>query len=160
MVFSISSLSHFTTYFQGLADCGIKTAYAIARYGLGDRLVYAGCHYTDDELKAFLMEWRIELYNMLRDDPRGFIGRRQKSPKVPNDFPKMNVLRAYAKPLTSWSIGRTANVPRPRSRSADISGLVVFGCAQFGWSAERAHKMMKSHLWHGFYLRLLCPVGF
>lgn len=148
---------------QGLVGCGLKTACGIAKYGLGDRLVWVGRNYDNASITEFLAEWRAELCRLLEFDPDGHIGRKcvALAKSVPDTFPKTKVLRYYANPLTSWSEKGHggAAIPHIHFITADISGLALFCSCRFGWSPDRVHKKLKALLWSGYFLRYLCSVN-
>ena len=89
----------------GLRGCGIKLAYGVSRYGLGDSLLHAARSASDKELANFLIGWRRELTQILRHDPKGLIGRKNcvVANAVTDGFPDLTVVRNYTNPVTSWS---------------------------------------------------------
>jgi hypothetical protein len=111
----------------------------------------------------YLSDLRRELRQLLRTDPLGFIGQecRVLADKVPESFPKTQVLHNYAEPLTSWSWdgSQAIAVPMVRSCEADISGLALFCSQRLGWVPLVVHQKFETCVWPGACLRSLCTVS-
>ncbi|KAJ7151416.1 PIN domain-like protein [Mycena crocata] len=86
----------------GLEGCAVKTAYALAKCGLGDSLLLAAQTLDPAALDNFLVEWRKTLRRELLEGKSG-----RKHPAIAealtDDFPDPRILDLYVHPLTSWS---------------------------------------------------------
>jgi hypothetical protein len=146
----------------GLRGCGIRIAYGVSRYGLGDTLLNAARHHSGEELTEFLVEWREELVSVLRHDPKKLIGRKNNvvADAVTDAFPNREVLQLYANPITSWTHPRSgaALIPAVTFDLPDLKKLASFCYLRFGWSGSDVHEYFESKIWEGVCMAMLCQV--
>lgn len=143
----------------GLIGCGKRIASGIARSGLGDSLLTATLTLTPTALLVFLVNWRNALCLELATDPRGFLGRRYPtlSENVPDTFPNLNILRAYAFPHMSWSYGNNGPTWRiSQSQTPNIGALARLCRDNFGWT--NIPERFEEAIWPGVFLRMLFKV--
>ncbi|KAJ3512565.1 hypothetical protein NMY22_g15298 [Coprinellus aureogranulatus] len=146
-------------YHTGLEGCGMKTAVALAKCGLGDSLLQASITLSEARLPAFLDGWRNELRHEIQTNSRGLIGR--KSPalakRVGNDFPDIDVLMSYVNPVTSESMGKPYRPGDIRwDREPDISKIAGICEFFFEWGYKEAIiKRFRTVIWHSAVLRIL-----
>jgi Holliday junction resolvase YEN1 len=145
---------------SGLHGCGHSTALALTQSGLGDPLFEAAQHMSYSDLSMFLPRWRQSLCDELRSDASGKIGR--KHPKltadVPGNFPSMDLVLAYVRPLTSWSSGGCdmsfLTLKEPR-----LDLLIAFCHQNFSWgSSDDVQAKLDKILSGGICLKMLCMV--
>lgn len=151
---------------HGVKGCGTKTAYGLARYGLGDTLLDAARNENQMNLEKFLVGWRKTLCARLREDPDGYLGHKYPSiaREITDSFPDLKVLRAYTHPVTSWSLasirGGGVKIPSINLQQADLSGLASFCMRRLEWSPKQIHSSFKSLIWEGFCIRMLIRVSY
>ncbi|KAJ7222390.1 PIN domain-like protein [Mycena pura] len=99
-------------YSNGLEKCGVTTAIALARAGLGRRLV-SGLTGDSHRDSFFLKTWRELLCAELSTNSSGFLTHRhqQLAARVPNDFPDLDIINLYRHPLVNLA---------PATRSLDL----------------------------------------
>lgn len=146
---------------RGLPGCGIATAHALARYGLGEALLAAvgGCEAAQS---AALTEWRSTLRQLLEDDPKGYLGRRFKklAASVPQSFPSSAVVNLYTHPITSGSadspdveLGNTRSLPLPSVRLCELARLCEH---RFTWGTRTGIlKKFEKAVWPAATVRAL-----
>ncbi|KAJ6448824.1 PIN domain-like protein [Mycena sanguinolenta] len=118
-------------YSDGLEQCGIKTAVALARAGLGRQLASGLSGRSDHASRAFLVTWRQALQMELRTNASGCLPHQypQLAATIPSDFPDLHVIKLYLYPLVS---GPSAMQPLVfQSPRLDI--LACFAEDYFGW---------------------------
>lgn len=79
---------------------GGHIAHALARCGFGDQLLEAYGR-GKPQFQAFLPGWRNAVNQELQTNSRGHLGRRAPTLRVPNTFPDLDVMEAYANPICS-----------------------------------------------------------
>ena len=140
----------------------------LAKSGLGRELCNAMTDLSAEAFTVFLHGWRNQLRNELAEDPHHLLGRRhrQLARQVQDDFPRLDILRQYALPITSGSLGNTPKL-QEMSRSwvphgPDLGGLAGICQALFGWGLEvNICDKFERHVWPGAILRSLlqvCPL--
>ena len=116
---------------------------------------------SSSALDLFLIDWRNQFRNELRNDPQGRLGRTYPSlaRQIPTNFPEPKALKLYCCPLTSQS---------DHSFTPDSSAWLVPGnpsteelaslCDSFfGWGPDIL-KYMAKHVWEGQFVRQLIQV--
>ena len=148
---------------QGIDGCGIVTAHALARAGLGDTLLTAALT-SPFELQSILPTWRKAVRTEISTNASGH-GHR-KSPalakRITDSFPNLDVLRCYTHPITSES-DTTRGVKGSKSgletlwqKTPDISKIAHVCELFFEWGVEETVvKRFRSFLWPGAVLRQL-----
>ncbi|KAF7374667.1 hypothetical protein MSAN_00351700 [Mycena sanguinolenta] len=141
----------------GLANCGISTAHALARCGLGDSLLEAVQTRVGSRLEEFLVGWREQLSTELATNSQGHLKSKQKalSRKIPNAFPSVKVLKLYVYPVTSWSEGLLPNFGSWVVKLPAVPELVLFLQRKFGWKADDMVKKLKKFVFPGMCVRRL-----
>jgi len=131
----------------------------VARHGVGDALLQAAQEFPAHALRAFLVQWRECLREVLQTDPKGYIGHRcpALAGSVTDAFPDLTILSAYATPLTSWSGGLVPQIPDITLKEPNLTELASFCERRFGWGCT-VHDRFKSVIWEGAVLRKLCKV--
>ncbi|KAJ7802203.1 PIN domain-like protein, partial [Mycena olivaceomarginata] len=149
-------------YDAGIPGCGSKIAHALARCGFGRDLRQILTSSDGARQKDRLDAWRTALKAELSNNSSGLLDRRHRklADNIPGDFPKLNIVRLYMDPLTSWS-------PRYDGTSPDTSLWVpreptihrVYTCCgtHFQWQ-EVILDRLKSNFWPGVALRMIFSV--
>ncbi|TBU30914.1 PIN domain-like protein, partial [Dichomitus squalens] len=146
-------------YSDGLHGCGVQTAHGLARAGFGDALLDAARTLPRDALAAFLARWREDVRVELRTNARGCLPRKcaALARAVPEDFPSVDVVLAYARPVTSEAKGaahRNANVAW--DRDPDLGRIAGLCEMYFEWGVrEIIVKRFRTVLWPAAVLRIL-----
>ncbi|PSN60971.1 hypothetical protein BS50DRAFT_563061, partial [Corynespora cassiicola Philippines] len=126
---------------EGIPGCGPKTACEAARAGFGDRL----CKIARNDTQA-LREWRDGLQHELKTNEHKFFKRRHTSLKIPDDFPRSDILGYYTHP----AISTRAGLERLKSsinwdQELDFPGLRDFTHDAFDWvKLEGAKHFIRS----------------
>ena len=149
----------------GLTGCGMAIAQRLAKSGLGRELCNAMTDLPVEALTVFLHGWRNQLRNELAEDPQHLLGRRhqQLARQVPDGFPRLDILRQYALPITSGSLGNTPEL-QEMSRSwvpqcPDLGELATMCQTLFGWGTQvNIYDKFEKHIWPGAILRSLLQV--
>ena len=143
----------------GVMRCGITTAHALAKCGFGDSLYTAATNLSRVQLAEFLLTWRQQLCHELRTNSRGKIGRKQPAlaKAIPEDFPDIDVLFSYVRPVTSESMGRESNnLKLTWAKEPDLGKLAGLCEFYFEWGyKESIIKRFRTVLWHSMTLRIL-----
>ena len=143
----------------GLAGCGVTTAHSLARCGFGDGLYEAAVNLDRKSLEDFLVCWRDELRNELRTNSKGEIGQKRilLANSITEDFPDIDVLLSYVKPITSESMGRAGNNMKITwEREPDLARLAGVCELYFEWGYKEAIiRRLRTVLWPSIVLRIL-----
>ncbi|KLO05933.1 PIN domain-like protein, partial [Schizopora paradoxa] len=135
-------------YDKGLSDCGISTAIAVAKYGLGDVLVQANLSDSPNTFDG----WRRALREILSNDSKGYVGlkRRHLASHVPDGFPSPDVVNLYVSPATTAFPTLTiSSIPA----AMDVREL-AFLC-EHRFSFGRDIMALRRHLFPGFMMSIL-----
>ncbi|KAL7280544.1 hypothetical protein ACG7TL_004963 [Trametes sanguinea] len=140
----------------GLPRCGMRTALGVLKYGLGISL-YAGYRTYDRgyELEDFFSRWRSRLRDVLRSDPRGFIGRLNPSlaDSVSDSFPPRHVLDCFVYPHLLPEDSYVAIHP---PGLLDIPRLAKLCEIHFSWgNPAQLLTTLRTSLWPAEVARLL-----
>ena len=143
----------------GVMRCGITTAHGLAKCGFGDSLYTAATNLSRVQLVEFLVTWRQQLCEELRTNSKGEIGRKLPalSKAIPEDFPDIDILFSYVKPITSESMGRESNnLKLTWAKEPDLGKLAGLCEFYFEWGyKESIIKRFRTVLWHSMTLRIL-----
>jgi len=143
----------------GLMRCGVTTAHGLAKCGFGDSLYEAAVNLEREDLEEFLVTWREELRQELRTNSQKVIGRKQVAlaKSIPEDFPDIDILLSYVKPITSESMGRESNnLKLTWSKEPDVAKLAAVCEFYFEWGYKEAIiKRFRTVIWHSIVLRIL-----
>ena len=143
----------------GVMRCGTTTAHGLAKCGFGDSLYTAATNLSRIQLAEFLVTWRHELCHELRTNSRGEIGRKQSalSKAIPEDFPDIDILLSYVRPITSESMGRESNnLKLTWAKEPDLGKLAGLCEFYFEWGyKESIIKRFRTVMWHSMTLRIL-----
>jgi holliday junction resolvase YEN1 len=143
----------------GIMRCGTTTAHGLAKCGFGDSLYTAATNLSRVQLAEFLVAWRHELRHELSTNSRGEIGRKQPtlSKAIPEDFPDIDLLFSYVKPITSESMGRESNnLQLTWAKEPDLGKLAGLCEFYFEWGyKESIIKRFRTVMWHSITLRIL-----
>ncbi|KAI9061322.1 hypothetical protein FKP32DRAFT_1576142, partial [Trametes sanguinea] len=135
--------------------CGATVAYGLVRYGLGRALHAALTSLSESDVQVFLLDWRAQLRDNLRNDPHGIIGRRQPAlaASVPANFPDVAVARLFLTPALLPAERYTSlSSPRP----IDLPSLGRLCERYFSWgSRAEILKTFRTTLWVGEALGML-----
>ncbi|KAH9939893.1 PIN domain-like protein, partial [Amylocystis lapponica] len=143
---------------SGLSGCGPHIAHTLTHYGLGESL-YAAANSLDRLLlPAFLDVWRETLRSTLRNDPKGYLGRRYPTlaSAVGNDFPDIQVLDAYVHPLVS-DLSKTDLVfPVGEVAHFDLGRVAQLCGRYFSWGISTGLvTKFQTLVWPGAIMRIL-----
>lgn len=110
----------------------------MARCGFGDELVRAFEKKQDDqEFQRFLVGWRARVNLELQTNSRDMLSKALPRFSLPADFPDINVLQAYIKPIRSE--GGDGGRPLRHKDTLSIPKLVAFCEAKFeDWGSSSA----------------------
>ena len=143
----------------GVMRCGITTAHGLAKCGFGDSLYTAATNLSRVQLVEFLVTWRLQLCHELGTNSSGKIGRKQPAlaKAIPEDFPNIDVLFSYVRPVTSESMGRESNnLKLTWAKEPDLGKLAGLCEFYFEWGyKESIIKRFRTVLWHSMTLRIL-----
>ena len=144
---------------SGITRCGTTTAHGLAKCGFGDSLYTAAINLSRVQLVEFLVTWRHELRHELRTNSRGEIGRKHPSlsKAIPEDFPDIDILLSYVRPITSESMGRESNNSKLTwVKEPDVGKLAALCEFYFEWGyKESIIKRFRTIMWHPITLRIL-----
>ena len=110
----------------GLPGCGIKLATEIAHAGFAHQLIA-------DEVD--LDEWRTKLQTALKTNSEGAFSRRHPKLAIPPDFPSLQTLQYYTKPVVTASkeiMVRAADIDW--NAEIDLHALRAFTENHLGWA--------------------------
>ncbi|KAF2036633.1 hypothetical protein EK21DRAFT_105944 [Setomelanomma holmii] len=126
---------------EGIPGCGPKTACEAAKAGFGRDL----CAIPTNDKRA-MSEWRERLQHELKTNESKLFRRRHGTLKIPDDFPRLDILGYYTHPAISSSAGldklrRSINW----DQDLDLSGLRDFTQDAFDWvKLEGAKHFIRS----------------
>lgn len=126
---------------EGIPGCGPKTACEAAKAGFGREL----CAIRTSDKKA-ISGWRERLQHELKTNESKFFKRRHGTLKIPDDFPRLDILGYYTHPAISSQAGldklrRTINW----DQDLDFPGLRDFTHDAFDWvKLEGAKHFIRS----------------
>ena len=126
--------------------CGITRAHGLSECGFGDSLYTAATNLSHVQLAEFVVTWRQHICHELRTNSRGKIGRKQLS----GDFPDIDILFFYVRPITSENLNRESN------KEPDLGKLAGLCELYFEWGyKESVMKRFRMVLWHSMTLRIV-----
>ncbi|EJD43139.1 PIN domain-like protein, partial [Auricularia subglabra TFB-10046 SS5] len=143
-------------YHGGVEGVGIRIAHALARCGFGQSLAAAVQSLQQDEFSNALAQWRSEIVQELYTNSRGQLGRRHQklAADFPQDFPDLQIYRAYAQPITSGSNGKAVHINW--YRPLDIAALAGHCELYFDWAGRsELLERFRSQVWPGALCRAL-----
>ncbi|KAG2143416.1 uncharacterized protein EDB93DRAFT_586831 [Suillus bovinus] len=141
----------------GVQGCGKLIAAALARCGFGDRLLEAANSLSREELEGWLDTWRDEVREELRTNKSGLIGSKKPAlaKKIPNDFPDVDILLSYTRPITSETEGKpTRDITW--ELEPDIGKIAALCELYFEWGVKDVIiKRFRTVLWPSAVQRIL-----
>jgi Holliday junction resolvase YEN1 len=116
---------------------------------------------SPQELKNFFPPWRQGLHAELSTNAGGHLTQRYPTlaNSIPHDFPNIDLLLLYAKPLSSWSPGTAKpDLSHLQPSLPDISKLASICERRFGWENNPGGIIERFHniLWDRACIRMLC----
>jgi Holliday junction resolvase YEN1 len=126
---------------EGIPGCGPKTACEAAKAGFGKDL----CEIPTSDKKA-MSEWRARLQHELKTNESKLFRRKHGALKIPDDFPRLDILGYYTHPAISGQSG----LDRLRQsinwdQDVDYPGLREFTHDAFDWvKLEGAKHFIRS----------------
>ncbi|KAF8333118.1 PIN domain-like protein [Cantharellus anzutake] len=118
--------------------CGVDTAHALAKCGFGDSVLDAFASLTPVRFQAFLDTWREDLRTEL------------------HTFPNLDVVTAYASPVTSESTSNGCPAPDRWCREHSLARLATFCESKFERGTKtHIQKRFASLLWGGALIRII-----
>ena len=142
----------------GLSGCGPKVAHGLAKCGFGDSLLSAARTLSKEDLQEHLTAWKKELAEELRTNSRGILGRRYNSlsKAIPEEFPDIDILMSYAKPITSETEGKTHKIKATWERPLDLGRIAHICELYFEWGVRHAIiKRFRTVIWPAAVFRFL-----
>ncbi|KAI0776325.1 PIN domain-like protein, partial [Trametes elegans] len=139
----------------GLRGCGARTARGVLKYELGNKLIAGFLAYTGDERTRWIARWRSRLQEVLRTDPRGFIGRTHPSlaSSITPAFPDLHILRLFLEPQL---LNITAYEGLSRPSVLDVARIGELCELYFTWGSRAGIlKTLRSTLWPCEVARML-----
>ncbi|KZT39796.1 hypothetical protein SISSUDRAFT_1113531 [Sistotremastrum suecicum HHB10207 ss-3] len=141
----------------GVTGCGPKIAHGLARAGLGDALYEAAIKLSKDDLPKFLEKWRSDLIHELKTNESGCLQRKAVAvaKTITDDFPNIEILMSYVKPITSETEGRKVN-KITWEREPSVSKIAECCELYFEWGVKEVIvKRFRTVLWPGIICRSL-----
>ncbi|KAH6897439.1 hypothetical protein B0T10DRAFT_602757 [Thelonectria olida] len=114
----------------GIPGCGVKVACEAAKAGFGKSL--CRLKKVGDSL-AGIQEWTASLVHELRTNESGYFRTKHKALTIPEDFPRLEVLRYYTHPVVSPQSTLDAVRERFQKRDLHLKPLREFTRETFGW---------------------------
>lgn len=137
-------------YSNGLPGVGPAITQGLSRYNLGQELYQAAQELPVKKLAMFLPNWRCSLLEMLHDDPCCFLPKHRHGIDIPDNFPNLELVLLYVKPLTSWS----NNGKEPFDRASlvinqpNLARLATLCLTHFTWGTrDGILQKFRSVLW-------------
>ncbi|CAA7267181.1 unnamed protein product [Cyclocybe aegerita] len=117
-------------YGRGIPNCGIDTAFQLAKTGLGQTLLEGVKHYQGRNLRAFLSSWHKLLILEAATNKSGHLPHKYPhlARSIPANFPTVTSLNLYTKPLVSGEIPPSLFMKQP-----DPPMLASFAEHRFVW---------------------------
>ncbi|KZO91641.1 hypothetical protein CALVIDRAFT_505443 [Calocera viscosa TUFC12733] len=146
---------------SGLMGIGINIAYALAKCGYGDKLLNDLEQLKDrnSRVSTALEEWRTDVRRELSGPSEVTTLLKKKYPAkakaIPDDFPAIKDVCAYAAPITSFTENRDVSVIQWRKKPnlGKIAGICE---RHFEWGIkEIIIKRFRTTVWQGAVLRAL-----
>ncbi|KAF8578182.1 hypothetical protein K439DRAFT_1530080 [Ramaria rubella] len=136
---------------HGLRGCGLQTAVELAQAGFGDTLLTTTLTSTLRELQAFISSWRLALKNEFYTNSSGLMAHKHPrlAEELTEEFPCLDVLRAYTHPVVSVSPGPL------QERCPDLGILARYCESTFRWEGESIIGRFRTLIWQGATLRAL-----
>ncbi|KAJ7222436.1 PIN domain-like protein [Mycena pura] len=93
-------------YSDGLDQCGIVTAIGLAQAGLGRQLISGIAGKSDAQSSIFLQIWQQSLRSELMTNASGRLPHKSRrlALQIPQNFPDLDVINLYLRPLVSGAI--------------------------------------------------------
>lgn len=142
----------------GLSGCGPKVAHGLAKCGFGDTLLSAAHTLPRDGLQEYLTAWKTDLAEELRTNSRGILGRKYNSlsKAIPEEFPDIDILMSYAKPVTSETEGKTHKIKTNWERPLDVGRIAHICELYFEWGVRHTIiKRFRTVIWPAAIFRFL-----
>ncbi|CAI6317971.1 unnamed protein product [Periconia digitata] len=126
---------------EGIPGCGPKTACEAARAGFGKDL----CSIARNDTRA-LKAWRERLQHELNTNESKLFMRKRPSMKIPDDFPRRDILGYYTHPAISSDVGlQKLQDSIQWDQDLDFPGLRDFALEAFQWvNLEGAKHFIRS----------------
>jgi Holliday junction resolvase YEN1 len=142
----------------GLSGCGPKVAHGLAKCGFGDSLLSAARTLPREDLQEYLIAWKRDLAEELRNNSRGILGRRygSLSKAIPEEFPNIDILMSYANPVTSETEGKTHRIKATWERPLDLGRIANICELYFEWGVRDVIiKRFRTVIWPAAVPRFL-----
>ena len=142
----------------GLSGCGPKVAHGLAKCGFGDTLLSAAHTLPREGLQEYLIAWKSDLAEELRTNSRGILGRKYNSlsKAIPEEFPDIDILMSYTKPVTSETEGKAHKVKANWERPLDVGRIAHICELYFEWGVRHAIiKRFRTVIWPAAVFRFL-----
>jgi len=136
-------------------------AKALASGPLALSLYHSATNLSENDLRTYLLTWRLDLEDELLNDPHGALGRTYShlANTIPLTFPDPKVLRQYTNPLTS-SINLQSSARMSNWFTLTFPNTVALAllCDQyFGWGPDILNHLC-TNVWDGYFIRQLAQV--
>ena len=145
----------------GLRGFGQSMAKALASGQLALSLYHSATNLSENDLRTYLLTWRLDLKYELLNDPHGALGRTypRLANNIPLEFPDPKVLRQYTHPLTSSiNLESSARISKWFSLSFPNTVALALLCNQyFGWGPDILNRL-STNVWDGYFIRHLAQV--
>lgn len=145
----------------GLSGCGPKVAHGLAKCGFGDRLLSAARTLPREGLQEYLIAWKKDLAEELRNNSRGILGRRYNSlsKAIPEEFPDIDILMSYANPVTSETERKVHKIKATWERPLDLGRIAHICELYFEWGVRDVIiKRFRTVIWPAAVFRFLREV--
>jgi hypothetical protein len=137
-------------------------AKALASGPLALSLYHSATNLSENDLRNYLLIWRLDLEDELLNDPHGALGRTYPSlaNTIPHTFPDPKVLRQYTHPLTSSInlVGSSTRMSKWFNLAFPDTVALALLCDQyFGWGPDILNRLR--HVWDGYFIRQLAQAS-
>ena len=109
----------------------------------------------------FLCDWQNKLRTILAFNPQNILGRRYASlaNNVTDNFPSVDLILQYVRPLTSWTMYQLPNTASWQPRQPRLPEIVALCEKFFSWgSSGDIVSCFKNSLWPGIAIQHLLQV--
>ena len=145
----------------GLRGFGRSIAKALASGPLALSLYHGATSLSENDLRNYLLTWRLDLEDELLNDPHRALGRTYPhlANTIPHTFPNPKVLRQYTHPLTSSiNLGSSQRTSQWFTLMFPNTVALALLCDQyFGWGPDILNRL-STNVWDGYFIRQLVQV--
>jgi hypothetical protein len=152
-----SEISHQLLGHLGV-ECGASIFQWFCQTSSTLSLYHSATNLSENDLRNYLLMWRLDLEDELLNDPHGALGRTYPSlaNTIPLTFPDPKVLRQYTHPLTSSInlVGSSTRMSKWFNLAFPNTVALALLCDQyFGWGPDILNCLRL--VWDGYFIQQL-----